>query len=198
MKEIFDFIKVAEKLKCEMRHSWLSNGRQESVAEHSWRLSLMLILLQSKLPSKFNMSRALKMSVVHDLVEIYAGDVPVFEFADSPEEKRKKKKTEADAMDRIVKEINSSIGLEIKDLWLEYEDNSTLEAKVVKALDKLEAQLQHNQGGLATWAEIEFELTFKLDKYTDFNNQLSELKDLIVEDALILYEAHGIRSETFH
>ena len=158
MKEIFEFIKSSEALKKELRHSWLSNGRQESVAEHSWRMSLMLMLIESKIPRPFNYLHALKMAIVHDLVEIYAGDVPVFEFSNSRKQQLQKKQKENDAMERIVSELNQPIGQEIKYLWLEYESNKTKEAKVVKALDKLEAQTQHNQAGLDTWQAIEYEL----------------------------------------
>ena len=188
-------MKVSEALKKELRHSWLSNGRQESVAEHSWRMCLMLILIEPRIPKPFNYLRALKMAVVHDLVEIYAGDVPVFEFSGSVEKQMLKKQNEAHAMERIYNELDKDLGDELKNLWLEYEENETKEAKVVKALDKLEAQLQHNQAGLDTWAEIEFELTFKLDKYVSFNKDLLELKDLIVNDALGLYQEKGINIE---
>ncbi len=198
MKEVFEFMKASEQLKMELRHSWLSNGRQESVAEHSWRMSLMLMLIESKIPRPFNYLKALKMTVVHDLVEIYAGDIPVFEFSNSAVGREKKRQNEIAAMNRIVSELNLPIGLEIQNLWLEYEENETKEAKVIKALDKLEAQLQHNQAGLDTWTEIEYELTFRLDKYVDFNEDLSNLKDLVVADAISLYEEKGIDVEAFH
>jgi putative hydrolases of HD superfamily len=198
MKEIFEFIKASEMLKKELRHSWLSDGRQESVAEHSWRMSLMLMLIESKIPRPFDYLRSLKMAIVHDLVEIYAGDVPVFNFSNSEREHALKKRREVDAMERIVSELNHQpISQEIKALWLEYENNETKEAQVVKALDKLEAQIQHNQAGLDTWEIIEYELTFKLDKYVSFNKDLSELKDLIVEDAVELYNKKGINAEDY-
>jgi putative hydrolases of HD superfamily len=197
MKEIFEFIKASEMLKKELRHSWLSDGRQESVAEHSWRMSLMLMLIESNIPRPFDYLRSLKMAIVHDLVEIYAGDVPVFNFSHSKKEQLRKKQKESDAMDRIVTELNQPIGQEIKSLWLEYENNETKEARVVKALDKLEAQVQHNQAGLDTWEAIEYELTFRLDKYVSFNSDLTELKDLIVEDAVELYNEKGINAEAY-
>lgn len=197
MKEIFEFVRSSEALKKELRHSWLSNGRQESVAEHSWRMSLMLMLIESKIPRPFNYLHALKMAIVHDLVEIYAGDVPVFEFSNSKKKQTLKRHKESKAIERIASELKQSIGQEIKTLWLEYEKNQTKEAKVVKALDKLEAQLQHNQGGLDTWESIEYELTFKLDKYVSFNSDLSELKNLIVENAVELYKEKGVSAAPY-
>ncbi|MBX7164067.1 MAG: HD domain-containing protein [Saprospiraceae bacterium] len=193
MKEIFEFIKATEALKRELRHSWLSDGRQESVAEHSWRMSLMLILIENKLPKSFNQLRALKMAIVHDLVEMYAGDVPVFNFLNSKKLHSQKKQKEKDAMFRIAGELSDSNGKEVESLWREYENSHTVEAKVVKALDKLEAQIQHNQAGLDTWEEIEYELTFRLDKYVSFNSDLEELKNLVVKDAIELYQEKGIK-----
>lgn len=193
MKEIFEFIKATEALKRELRHSWLSDGRQESVAEHSWRMSLMLILIENKLPKSFNQLRALKMAIVHDLVEMYAGDVPVFNFLNSKKLHSQKKQKEKDAMFRIAGELSDSNGKEVESLWREYENSHTVEAKVVKALDKLEAKIQHNQAGLDTWEEIEYELTFRLDKYVSFNSDLEELKNLVVKDAIELYQEKGIK-----
>ena len=65
---ILQVIALAEKLKYEMRHSWLSNGRQESVAEHTWRMSLMAILVEPYLDQKVNIEKLLKMVIIHDLV----------------------------------------------------------------------------------------------------------------------------------
>src|SRR6056297_1491823 len=79
LTKVLKLLNLAEKLKFELRHSWLSNGRQESVAEHSWRLALMVVLLAPHLGEPVNMEKALKMALIHDLVEAEAGDVPVFD-----------------------------------------------------------------------------------------------------------------------
>jgi putative hydrolase of HD superfamily len=71
---IMDVLQLAEKLKFELRHSWLSNGRQKSVAEHTWRMLLMAILIEPLLDQKVDLARLLKMIIIHDLVEAEAGD----------------------------------------------------------------------------------------------------------------------------
>ena len=76
---ILNILKLAEKLKFELRHSWLSNGRQESVAEHTWQMSLMAVLVYRHLEKPVNLEHTLKMIIVHDLVEAEAGDIPFFE-----------------------------------------------------------------------------------------------------------------------
>lgn len=78
LSELLKVIHLAEGLKREIRHSWLSDGRQESVAEHTWRVCLMAILLEPELCLQIDGSRTLRMIVVHDLVEIFAGDIPIF------------------------------------------------------------------------------------------------------------------------
>lgn len=90
---ILQVIALAEKLKYEMRHSWLSNGRQESVAEHTWRMSLMAVLVQPYLDKTVQMEKLLKMVIIHDLVEAEAGDIPAFDTMNSEELQLKNKKT---------------------------------------------------------------------------------------------------------
>lgn len=89
---ILQVIALAEKLKYEMRHSWLSNGRQESVAEHTWRMSLMAILVEPYLDQKVNIEKLLKMVIIHDLVEAEAGDIPAFDTMNSHELQLQKQK----------------------------------------------------------------------------------------------------------
>ena len=85
--EISNILKVlilAEKLKFELRHSYLSNGRQESVAEHTWRMSLMAVLIEPLLMHKIDMARNLKMIIIHDLVEAEATDVSALDVLRNP------------------------------------------------------------------------------------------------------------------
>ena len=148
----FKTLRLAEKLKLELRHSWLSNGRRESVAEHTWRMSFMAILLHEKLEEPVNLERVLKMIIIHDLVEAEVGDIPAFETS---ERMRMKQDLEREAIDRIRDMIGSSVGDDIYTLWHEFEDKETPESKFAQALDKLEAQIQHNEADYDTWNEIE-------------------------------------------
>jgi len=144
IKQIIEFLQLAEKLKCTLRHGWTSTGRQESVADHCWRLALMVMLCNPYLDQKINIERALKMALVHDIAESITGDIPYFEAPEGSKAKEKKKKEERKAMTKIRELLPSNLKEEIYGLWEEYEAGETYEAKVVKALDKLEAQLQIN------------------------------------------------------
>ena len=71
-------LSVAERLKCNTRHSWTSSGRHESVAEHSWRLALMAMLAADEFPD-LDMDRVIRMCIIHDLGEAFTGDIPAFD-----------------------------------------------------------------------------------------------------------------------
>ena len=81
-KKILEFLHITENLKKLIRHSWLSNGREESVAEHTWRVSIMFLLIEPHLDIKINTLRTLEMIVIHDIIEALVGDVPAFEAFD--------------------------------------------------------------------------------------------------------------------
>src|ERR1700745_4129344 len=81
---ILNVLTLAERLKFELRHSYLSSGRQESVAEHTWRMSLMAVLIQPLLKTKVDTARMLKMIIIHDLVEAEAKDVSALDVLRDP------------------------------------------------------------------------------------------------------------------
>src|SRR4249919_1427532 len=87
---ILNVLQLAERLKFELRHSYTSNGRQESVAEHSWRMSLMAVLIEPLLKQKVDTVRLLKMIIIHDLVEAEAGDISALDILRNPEIKAQK------------------------------------------------------------------------------------------------------------
>ncbi|WP_036770706.1 HD domain-containing protein [Pontibacillus halophilus] len=177
-----DVLSLAENLKQEMRHSWLSNGRQESVAEHTWRMSLMAVLVQPYLDRKVNMEKLLKMVIIHDLIEAEAGDVPAFDAMNDTQIKREKEERELDAILSLKRRLPSELGVEIYELWMEFEGKETYTAKVANALDKLEVQLQHNEADIHTWLDIEKEMTFQMGKHVEFDSFLSKMKDQIEQD----------------
>lgn len=159
---ILDLLKLAEGLKRELRHSWLSDGRRESVAEHSWQMALMAMVMHRHLEHPVDLSRTLQMIIVHDLVEAEVGDVPFFETG---ERKDKKAEREAAAMDRIRDLLGGDGGADLAELWWEFEARETPEAKFAGALDNLEVQLQHNLADFSTWEEVEYGLVYnKMEK----------------------------------
>ena len=179
LQNTLKFLHVAEGLKRELRHSWLSDGRQESVAEHTWRVALMAMAIEEHLPQKVNSERLLKMIIIHDLVEVYATDIPAFDTMNNIKVKEQKRQNEMKAIEKIRNLLGNDTGQQFYDLWFEFEHKKTYEAKVANALDKLEAQIQHNEAAIETWLPIEHEMVFLLGKHTDFDDVLDELKGII-------------------
>lgn len=159
---ILDVLRMAERLKSELRHSWLSSGRQESVAEHTWQMTLMAVLMHRHLEHAVDLERTLAMITVHDLVEAIAGDVPFFEAG---ERKAMKRQRELAAIEEIRTRLPAATGELVAGLWHEFEDRITPEAKFAVAIDNLEVQIQHNQADLNTWLPLEHELVYtKMDR----------------------------------
>ena len=193
--QILDVIKLGEKLKSELRHSWLSDGRQESVAEHTWRVSLMAMLIEPYLIQKIDSAKILKMIIVHDLVEAEARDIPAFDTMNNAELKKQKQRKEIKAIEKIRDMLPGSLGEDVYQLWMEFEHKETFEAKVANALDKLEAQIQHNEADISTWLDVEHRMSFMMGKHTDFDPVMTLLKELIEEDAVLKLRDAGLDVE---
>jgi putative hydrolase of HD superfamily len=170
---MLEFLRLAERLKCELSHSWLSSGRRESVAEHTWQMALMALVTYRRLEHPVAIDRVLKMVLVHDLVEAEVGDVPFFETGSARERKRE---LEQAAIAKIRGMLDPATGGEIYDLFQEYEARQSFEAKFAKALDNLEVQVQHNLADLKTWEEVEYELVYtKMDRFCAHDSYLRDL-----------------------
>lgn len=153
--EFLQILSVAEKLKCNTRHCYTSTGRHESVAEHSWRLALMAMLISGEEEFRSaDMNRVIRMCLIHDLGEAFTGDIPAFDKNSSHE------KTEEQAYDQWVEGFPESQKKEFQELLREMKELKTTEAKIYKALDKLEALIQHNESDLSTWLPLEYDLQF--------------------------------------
>ena len=175
LKQLLNFLHASEKLKMLLRHSWLSSGRQESVAEHTWRLALMAIVLEPEMGKHLNLEKILKMVIVHDLAEIYAGDHHAWKG-----KLKNKYQKEKRGLGRLLVKLPGSGSNEIKSLWEEYERCKTQEAKFVKAIDKLEVLIQHDEADLSTWVKEEY--TYNLvhgKEEVKFDKVLQDLKNLI-------------------
>jgi len=180
-KQLLAFLHLAENLKNEFRHSRTSRGRRESVAEHVWRTALMAILLKPASARRLNWERLLAMIIIHDLAEARTGDVPIFDAVLRGDKKASEKK----AMREFQRMLPRKTGQWLYDLWNEYESQKTPEAKFANALDKLEAQLQHNEADLRSWIEWEKVRIFGgLDAVASTDKTVRDLKDAIVSEAI--------------
>lgn len=150
-KTLLKFLAIAEKLKCNTRHSWTSSGRHESVAEHSFRLIVFAWLVKEEFKN-LDMDKVMKMCVFHDFGEAITGDIPSFEKKDLD------RKREEQAVSEILEILPSPYKDELFELFEEMEALETEEAKLYKALDRLEAVIQHDEADLSTWLPLEYEL----------------------------------------
>ncbi|QNN58605.1 HD domain-containing protein [Diaphorobacter ruginosibacter] len=149
------FLQEAEKLKSVLRSAHTSTGRTESTAEHTWRLCLMAMAFEDELAG-MDMLKILKMCLVHDLGEAIHGDIPAVEKSQHPD-KSEQEKTD---LLHLTRSLDEPYRAGIMALWQEYEDASSPEARAVKALDKLETILQHNQGINPPDFDYGFNLTY--------------------------------------
>src|SRR5205085_4758833 len=192
---ILKVLTLAERLKFELRHSYTSNGRQESVAEHTWRMSLMAVLVEPLLTQKVDTARLLKMIILHDLVEAEARDISALDVLRNPEIKIQKIEKEKQAIDNLRSVLKETNGQEIYELFYEFENKETYEAKVANALDKLEVQLQHNHASFSTWEEIEYDMCYMMDKPVVFDETLLELKKQIEDEAEHKMKTAGVDTD---
>ena len=139
-----NFFSIAEKLKCAERDPLLSNGKLEPVASHCWMMGLMAMMIAPKLETKVNLERALQLVIVHDLAEAKTGDLPLFKALLQPSLVSQKTQAEDIAMKEMQSILPDKEGRTLYELWKEYEENKTPEAKFVKSLDKLEVTFQVN------------------------------------------------------
>jgi putative hydrolases of HD superfamily len=173
---ILQFLCEAERLKNTYRTSWTSDGQQESVASHTWRLCLMALVFESHFPG-INIGRLLKLCVVHDLGEAIGGDIPaIYQQANAPKADQERKDLLV-----LLQPLPENIQQEIVALWDEYEAATSPEARIAKALDKLETLLQHNQGANPP----DFDYIFNLEygkKWTDAVPLLAELRIIVNQE----------------
>ena len=168
--ELLKILNVAEKLKCNTRHCYTSSGRHESVAEHCWRTALMAMLLESEFPQA-DMNRVIKMILIHDLGEAFTGDIPCFNKTSKDEA------NESNVLDDWVKTFPEPEQKQWLELYAEMNALETQEAKIYKALDKMEAVIQHDESDLSTWIPLEYELQFKYGlENVQFSDYMKNLK----------------------
>lgn len=169
------FLQAAEALKNVLRSGHSSTGRPESTAEHSWRLCLMALVFEDRFAS-LDMKKVLSLCVIHDLAEAVVGDVPaVLQHANDAKEE-----AERDGLRQLLDGLDPPLAGRIAALWEEYVDAATPEARAVKALDKCETIMQHNQGRNAPGFDYGFNLDYGR-KHIEAVPELAALRALLDE-----------------
>ena len=170
------FLRRAEALKQTLRSAKLSDGLEESTAEHTWRLCLWLVTFRDQMEG-LDLARMLEMAVIHDLGEAISGDIPAIANVDPIA----KQAQEAADLSDLLSPLPRAMQDHIIELWQEYEAASTEEAQWVKALDKLETMMQHNQGDNDPDFDYRFNLSYGV-KHTSRVELLAQIRTFIDSD----------------
>ena len=188
-RDLLNMLHVAERLKDAVRHCDTSGGRRESVADHSWRLALMAFFLRDAFPDA-DMDKVIRMCLIHDLGEAFTGDIPSF-LKTAADEQR-----EEDLLSAWVRALPPPYAEEMAALYAEMAARETPEARIYKALDGLEALVQHNESDLASWSENEYalNLTYAADRCEPFP-PLKALREAIRADTEEKLRAGGVEMQ---
>ena len=177
-RELLNILTVAERLKDVTRHCYTSKGRHESVAEHSWMTCLIAFLLRGKFPEA-DMDKVIRMCMIHDLGEAFTGDIPSFHKTAADEE------LEERMLQDWVNSLPAELAQEMRELYAEMNARETLEAKIYKTIDGLEAVIQHNFSDISTWLPNEYELNqvYAQDRVA-FSPYLTQLREEMRKDTI--------------
>ena len=193
-QEVLEILHVAERLKCNTRHCDTSTGRRESVAEHSWRLCLFAMLLEQEPEFRsLDTDRVLRMCLIHDLGEAFTGDIPAFSKSAQDEGR------EQALYEDWIAQFPPANRAQFQALLAEMTALATPEAKLHKALDKLEAVIQHNEASLDSWLPLEYDLQRTYgQEAVEFSPYLRALKaeiDRWTEEKIAAAQPQAQRSE---
>lgn len=154
----FAFLNEADRLKSVLRATTLCDGsRRENSGEHSWHLALYALVLADQSAPGVDISRVIKMLLIHDLVEIDVGDVPIHSANGQAHGSTDVQAAESRAADRIFGLLPPDLGIVFRALWDEFEQAQTPDAIFAKSLDRVQPVMANLQSGGGTW--IEYKVT---------------------------------------
>lgn len=203
IQQILAFMKILDKVCLVKRATLLSDGTSETDSSHSFKLAWLLMIIYPYLQHKYNYTRLLELALVHDIAEAETGDCPKAVQRANPEKKKLKDAQETAAMEKYKNILPPELGVRVFDLWREYEEKQTPEARLVSALDKIDANLQanrHKDGDVRYWLECE-----DGQQYLTINTEkkqvvavldepaVEELEDAVIALSLENLEKCGIR-----
>lgn len=167
------FLRRAERLKTVTRTSWTSEGKQESTAEHTWRLCLFALSVRPWFP-ELNFERVLAIALVHDLGEAVSGDISAVLQVGAPPKHEQERRD----LVQLIGDAPEAVRHNLLSLFDEYNAAATPEAKFVKAFDKLETILQHNQGRNPANFDYAFNLPYG-QQYTAGHPVIVKLREIL-------------------
>lgn len=181
-RKLLDILLIAERLKDTTRHCYTAKGRRESVAEHTWMMTLMAFFMRDEFPEA-DMEKVIRMCIIHDLGECFTGDIPSFDKTGEHEEQEEK------LLNNWITTLPDNYAEEMQMLYKEMKERKTIEAKIYKAIDSLEAVIQHNISDIATWIPKEYELNLTYgDDKVSFSDYLMRLREEVRKDTIVKIE----------
>lgn len=183
LDSILEFLQVSDRLKSVYRAGYLSDlSRHESSAEHVWHTCILALLLHEEAGLDLNVAHFIELLLVHDLVEVYAGDAALHD-----EEARKTKAArEADAAEKVFAILPPDLGERFKGWWREFEEAKTPESRFAQEVDRIQAIAQNLFAGGKTWAD--YQVTEELARERNlramrFDPSLGEIFEALYERA---------------
>lgn len=150
LQKQMEFILEVDKVKQIVRQTYLTDGnRKENDAEHSWHLALMAVLLKEYANEDVDLMKVIPMVLIHDLVEIDAGDTYAYDSVGLATQRERETK----AADRIFGMLPDDQGKNFRDLWEEFEAYETAEAKFAHVLDNCQPLILNDASGGRSWKE---------------------------------------------
>lgn len=189
INEFIRIINIFEAMKRNTRHSWLSDGRHESVAEHSWRVTIMAYFLKDEFPG-VDIDKVIKMCLFHDIGEAFTGDIPAFLKTDEDEI------IEENTIEKFIETLPTEYRDELALLFEEMNRLETPEARIYKALDKMETLIQHNEADISTWLSLEYEMNLVYgEKEVQFSEYMKALKKAVNEETVRKIEEEKVLAD---
>ena len=181
-RKLLETLLIAERLKDTTRHCYTAKGRKESVAEHTWMMTLMAFFMRDEFPEA-DMDKVIQMCIIHDLGECFTGDIPSFDKTEAHETQEEK------LLNDWVNILPANYADEMNLLYEEMKERKTLEAKIYKAIDSLEAVIQHNISDISTWIPKEYDLNLTYgDDKVSFSDYLVKLREEVRKDTILKIE----------
>lgn len=183
LKDI-DFIIELDKMKTILRQtSLISEDRYEDDAQHSWHISVMALILSDYANEKIDTCKVIKMLLIHDLVELYAGDT----FCYDKKANKDKRERELEAADKISDMLSKDKGNELRALWDEFEEMKTPEALFAASMDRLQPMLNNYKNDGGTWQKFDVpqsDIYKRIAPVKESSDELWKFVNFMLEDAL--------------